>query len=695
MRGSGRGAAAALLCLAAAVVLAGGAAAQSACASDLALLEAGAYGDSANSVQMRKATGQGSYGFFFPLGGELDPGMWGTCKRVGEEVAHYCFFTDRSQHSVGACPPASCSQDDLTAANVTALAASALRLPQGFEKGFTVDCSAAETSPPWYSWLFVAVLCIMLLLVLAGTLADVQICYKWPYNPRPVQEDKEELLEADYWSDTEKPGFARSLNNDAEEEDVALLGRSESARPEKSGYELMTSSLGEKHPSMAIQLLLSFSAPYNFSRLMSSPPAGQMDVLNGIRVLAMAGVVLGHTYYYLWDTMPFQDLPFIVDVASTLRFQTISACFFAVDTFFWLSGFLVGYLFLKELKAKGIKLLTIPMMYVHRILRLTPTLAFGVFFFWLVTPYWSEGPYWKYYQRYVENKCPNGWYWTLLYMQNLVPYMPTSWNASFCMGWAWYLADDMQYFLLSPLLLLVYHKNKWAGWIMCICLTITCIAINVGITWGYNVQPYGGFEHVAEGPDYNPTDANYAKLIYFPPWTRFSPYIIGFMTAFVLLERGERFRVPLPLRYAIYASSVLVMFVVSYITWTNMHYGWELMQNIIYLGFARTAWTIALAALCLLSIIGYGGAFNYLLSSPIWVPMARLTYSAYIYHLGMLVTSYMGSRTVFVYTTQTILYYFLGHLCNAFGLAFVNFLLVEKPLMNVEALLLLPKKKKS
>ena len=64
--------------------------------------------------------------------------------------------------------------------------------------------------------------------------------------------------------------------------------------------------------------------------------------------------------------------------------------FLSVDSFFFLSGVLVSYLTLREMKRRKGKFPLVP-YYLHRILRLTPTYMFVLFFFWYFTMYLAQG----------------------------------------------------------------------------------------------------------------------------------------------------------------------------------------------------------------------------------------------------------------------------------------------------------------
>lgn len=91
---------------------------------------------------------------------------------------------------------------------------------------------------------------------------------------------------------------------------------------------------------------------------------------------------------------------------------------FSVDTFFLMSGMLATYNILKVLeKTKG--KLNVPMFYLHRYLRLTPTYAILIGIAATLITYAGNGPYW-YFVKAGEELCRKNWWTNILYVNNLV-----------------------------------------------------------------------------------------------------------------------------------------------------------------------------------------------------------------------------------------------------------------------------------
>ena len=87
------------------------------------------------------------------------------------------------------------------------------------------------------------------------------------------------------------------------------------------------------------------------------------------------------------------------------------------------------------------------MMYLHRYLRLTPALAILICFSMILPLYLTSGPWAEVPE---EGTCDRYWWYHILYINNFKI------ESLACVGHAWYLANDMQFFILSPLFLYAF-----------------------------------------------------------------------------------------------------------------------------------------------------------------------------------------------------------------------------------------------
>ncbi|KAF4517903.1 hypothetical protein B566_EDAN001857, partial [Ephemera danica] len=96
-------------------------------------------------------------------------------------------------------------------------------------------------------------------------------------------------------------------------------------------------------------MLLCFSVPSNTKALMDPHLAeDSIHCLHGLRFMGMAWIIMVHTVFYLADYCDNRVQAF--RMAEGFAVQVVSNSTLAVDTFFFLSGFLIAYLYYKDEK---------------------------------------------------------------------------------------------------------------------------------------------------------------------------------------------------------------------------------------------------------------------------------------------------------------------------------------------------------
>lgn len=136
-------------------------------------------------------------------------------------------------------------------------------------------------------------------------------------------------------------------------------------------------------------------------------------------------------------------------------FSLVISAELAVDIFFWLSAFLSSYYLLIKMNDNDGNIGSYLKIYFARIARLWPLYCFALLFFWkFLVLFGGDGP--MFYMYETASECGKYWMWHLLFINNLIP-----WTAKdTCMNWTWYLANDMQFFLIIPLLVTLYYRKR-------------------------------------------------------------------------------------------------------------------------------------------------------------------------------------------------------------------------------------------
>ena len=448
-----------------------------------------------------------------------------------------------------------------------------------------------------------------------------------------------------------------------------------------------TRMFGRRLKTFLKECLLGFSLYKNVPVVLSTyqPPAAITN-LNGMRVISMFWVILGHTYAFILMVGGFKNINFVFS-SFLPRFsaQAVINAYPAVDSFFYISGFLVAYLTLREMKRRNGSFPFIT-YYLHRILRLTPTYMFVLFFFWFMPIHLGEGPrtaiiagpdspQYKY--------CSSYWWTNLLYINNFYP----SDFTKQCMGWSWYLANDMQFFVITPLFLIVFYASFPIG-LISIGITLAASMGVTGFIGGFYDYPantlydaYVGITPNASIPDMN-------DMIYGKPYCRIGPYLIGILLGCIIFKNYRTsFNKKLNwiFHLVLWALAIIIGMSVVYGFYGSFH-GHEVSKagNVAYFMLARPAWGVALAIVTYTCHYGYGGVINRFLSLPFWVPLGRLTFNAYLVHEIFLGVIYSELRDPISYGDTTMAIFCIGTVVLSYGAAGLVTVFVEFPMSNIE-----------
>ena len=436
----------------------------------------------------------------------------------------------------------------------------------------------------------------------------------------------------------------------------------------------------------AMKFLLCFSFISNTKKLLNTRTAnGPLVCLNGLRVISMWWVIQGHTYEFSTLT-----LGNVIYAESTLvkrfTFQAIVNGSFSVDTFFFLSGLLVAYLALRGIREQG--KFNWVYYFLHRYWRLTPLYAFVMLIFMSLFMYLIAGPFqWLatdpdhgvLYE--ATHGCRNYWWSNLLYINNFYPDYGVD---SGCMGWAWYLANDMQfYMIISPILIILFKYHKIAGFVTGLSLIIAGVAIRGFLVSWYGIQMLGGV------PTTHADDPWGNQGLYVRPWARMSVYIVGFLTGFCLHSIRCRLKMNKAHSALGWCLAIGTALTVVYGMYDYNKNGTVMSPTAsgFYVSLSRTAWSLSLAWLVLACATGHGGPVNWFLSWKIWAPLGRLTYAAYIVHPIILVCYQLNLLTSLHFTDLTLIYIFVSNLIFTYLFAYVVSMAVEAPMMAIEKFL--------
>jgi len=438
------------------------------------------------------------------------------------------------------------------------------------------------------------------------------------------------------------------------------------------------------------KFVMAFSLITNFEKMMGSPQEMKTDSLNGMRVISMLWIILGHTFLMPEAIAGYSNPEDVVGSFGAVQgwwFQIIVGAEIGVDTFFFLSGFLLCYLTMKDLHK-----LKISGAIIYRYLRLTPSLVFAMMFYYKISMFIGDGPFFARFQNSVFRRCDKSWWTEPLYIFN---FYPTS-SDDLCMGWTWYLGDDFIFFIITLPLMLLAGSNKRHGWIA---LVVICVSSTV--VTGFLVLHYDLGVYV-----FNSQYTQYSFYAYSKPYTRIPAYLIGVGAAWLALDydlasvssvlsyytSGERIRMHIA---NLVAMVLLVVIVVCPLGNFQDPASWGKLENLLFICFARIVWSCSLSVLTFSCMVGMLPQINRLLSLRMFVPLARLTYGAYLWHPIIIKWSAGVSTSYYYFDTQSLLARLALNSLLAFSCSAIQFLLVERPMLSLTILMIKGKKKEA
>ena len=517
---------------------------------------------------------------------------------------------------------------------------------------------------PWrdFRWtnssIAVLTVCVLLIvLVIIGTMVDVSLWLIGDVLPKLHLPETEPQKAVTYPTSCE---VKHSINED--EPHAKHKPKTSQTVTEKRFVEFMK------------DLMLSFSLYKTIPAIIATDqPASAVTSINGIRVISMFWIILGHTF--AWGNLhPYYGFTNTQKISETvykhILFQIVNNIDFAVDSFFVLSGVLLSYLSIKEMDRHQGKFPFLS-FYVHRLLRLSPVYYLSVLIHFKVLPHVGSGPLW-----FVDDvsHCEKYWWTNILYINNFYPTL----MFDNCYGPTWYLANVMQFFIISPVFLLLLHHCWKIGFATIggtMLASIAVIGILAGIT-NLNANLLQG--DLLMG----------MSIIYEKPYCRINAYLIGVLLGFVLYRKwkvNSNLWILVcfySLMWIIAIGCCLTIVFGQYKTWNG--HPFSKAENIMYYMFSRTVYSTGVALMIYACHNGFGGAINKFLSCSFWVPLSHLNFSVYLFHSMVLTLMYRAMRFQFIYTNWLLIILFAAAVVLSYSLALIIAATVEYPVANIE-----------
>uniref|UniRef100_B3P8H1 GG12421 n=1 Tax=Drosophila erecta TaxID=7220 RepID=B3P8H1_DROER len=429
-------------------------------------------------------------------------------------------------------------------------------------------------------------------------------------------------------------------------------------------------------PTTVPALVKAFSARANSRALFRIAPNKSnphvIGCLHGIRCMTLFWVIYSHEFIFSLTSPNLNTIDLYYWAAKPLSSVVLHG-YFAVDSFFVLGGLLVSMIALRSMEKTGGRLNPV-LMYLHRILRILPVVAIAILIYTKMMTVVSGGPMFKHGYHGMEY-CENGWLWTLLFIQNYAVFQ--------CLDHTWYLAVDMQLFIISPILLIALYKwgkKAAAGIAVLVVLLSGCL---------FATQMVNHYSMLIKNNDGDDEVAN--KKLYLATHTHAAPWLIGFLFGYFLYtNREKKFQLSRPTVWIGWLLSLALLFTSIFALYPASMWNappLSTLEESLYYTLTRLAWPLAICWIIFACMQGYGGLANSFLSTPLWQPLSRLSYSVYIWHMFVQEVNSRNVRTNTYFSNYFVMQRFFYDLGFTVLMSYISYLIIEAPLCGFDGLL--------
>ncbi|KAH7957789.1 hypothetical protein HPB52_022671 [Rhipicephalus sanguineus] len=428
-----------------------------------------------------------------------------------------------------------------------------------------------------------------------------------------------------------------------------------------------------KNHGLMFQVAMAFSAKCNTRMLLHVASKDQVEqhslqFLHGMRCLTVMHIVLGHIHVIPTDS--FTRILSLFENTTQWQNMIIPAAFNGVDTFFFLSGFLLCHTISKQ---KANKAAVFIVAVVRRLIRMCVPFSFVIMWFYLL-PRFVDGPDTEsFFQRFYADMSEHWWQF-LVQTRNFYEL-----HLQQVLGHLWYLSTDFQLFVVSLLTLLIFRRRKPVALAALAVLSLLGCAIATWTMARLHLLPFIiiPFPHFPTINDY-----------YLTPFYHAVCYFSGCMTSLIVADFRER-KISKTLQLAGWCTSVSCgLFCVM------VKFPWYLRENpttkeveITVAFFDRILWSISLAWITLACSTGRGGPVKNFLSWNAFVPLSKLSFGVYVIHYPFIELMMYSSRERVYFSEFNQVTLFFAVLVWCFVLSYLAFIACEAPTAGLDKLI--------
>ncbi|XP_044571451.1 nose resistant to fluoxetine protein 6 isoform X3 [Drosophila ananassae] len=401
-------------------------------------------------------------------------------------------------------------------------------------------------------------------------------------------------------------------------------------------------------------LLTSFSLSRNYYRLIqphSSNFSRDVSFFDGFRVIGVLMVILGHTLM-VFTTVPIHNPEFYEQFLFKFETSIFQNGSLVIQIFFVMSGFLLFVNFTdRQLVNPQTSTLNCISAYFrvffYRYFRLLPSLLAVILFNATLLVRLQDGPFWRHMADGERVFCRVNWWKNVFFVTNHM-------LEDSCSHQTWYLGADMQLFELFLIVIVITKKHPKLTKPIYIILLLLAFVVPAVLTYIleldaiYHLRPetyrYLYFRH---------SDTFYQ--MYPPFYTNLGGYLFGFLCGHLYInQRSSTAVLRGKLRYELgmwlLVPAILGVLLSGYV-FIRHDFAKPSLWLALYAGLHKNLWVLICSGFVFLMCCKVGGMAYAFCTLPVFRPLARISFQAFLWHIVVLRVVVGGIRQP-VYVTS-------------------------------------------
>ncbi|XP_055945901.1 nose resistant to fluoxetine protein 6-like isoform X2 [Argiope bruennichi] len=407
--------------------------------------------------------------------------------------------------------------------------------------------------------------------------------------------------------------------------------------------------------------------------LRTTSSENQIGCIHGLRFIANAWLILLHTSMAYISTI--KDMKEVKQPFELRVSQLMLGGIFSVDIFFVISGFLNGYLFFHKYSKRNGNI-SWGFFYFKRFARLTPVYMIVLGCYTTLLTYTGNGIIWPTYD--TNPVCKKDWWWQLLYINNFEE------AENQCTVWGWYLAADMQFYIISPLFMTLLMRRPRLGYALVLtCISGSCAASFV-LTYQYNLtEGLSRVELLAGNIRSLSTKFwKYYNIIHSKPYTRIGPYLNGLTLGHYLYKKSMSTNVIRNSKTVLccgWATTASFMWICFFSLYKKEEVLWE---TAVYNGTKFLLFSCGVVWIIYVCFTGQAELLNNFLSWKAFLPLSRLSYCSNLTHMIILMKILLQAESIMDFSLITLMSLYLYTSAFTYLVSFTASLFFEMPVLN-------------